>query len=83
MASERKQKKRLNSTARTPKKSKAPEKHIIGSSSTWNGDELHQFKVQQGGQADPKLLIPEKWFEFVNLEHYQSGIYVLYILSDS
>ena len=81
MVAERKQKKRLKTTPRTPKKPKAPERHLIGSSSTWNEDQLELLIVRQGGQVDPKALVPEKWFEFADLERYQSGIYILLFYS--
>jgi hypothetical protein len=30
--------------------------------------------VRRGAAVDVKNLIPEKWFQFDNLERYQSGI---------
>ena len=71
MAGERKQKERIQ---RTPRKPKTPERHVIGSSSAWKEEELEKYKVQVGGEADVKKLIPEKWFEFGGLKHYQSGM---------
>lgn len=58
--------------ATTPKKRK-PEKPEIGSSSTWNHDQLELFKVKSGGEVDPKTIIPEHFFDFSKLETYQSG----------
>jgi hypothetical protein len=74
MAAEKKQKKRLKGKQQTPKKQKAPERPVIGSSSTWKEEELERFNVRRGAAVDVKNLIPEKWFQFDNLERYQSGI---------
>jgi hypothetical protein len=68
---EKKQKKRLEGMG-TPKKVKRPQRHVIGSSSTWKEDELEKFKVQVKEVA-VKEMIPEKWFNFDGLDHYQSG----------
>lgn len=73
MAGERKRKVMLNRT-KTPKKLKKPDKPLIGSSSTWNEDQLDLFNVKVGTKvSEAKSLIPKQWFEFGNLEHYQSG----------
>lgn len=74
MAAARKQNKRQKTAPRTPKKPKQLPKPIIGSSSTWKDEELERFKVRRGGEADPKTLIPEKWFDFESLERYQFGM---------
>ena len=75
MAGERKQKKKVMlNRPKTPKKPKKPDKPLIGSSSTWNEEQLELFKVKIGTKVtEVKSLIPKKWFEFGNLEHYQSG----------
>ena len=68
MEGEKQQQKRATITGTTtPKKSKAwkPE---IGSSSTWNHDQLELFKVHAAGKVDPKCIIPEKWFNFTNVD---------------
>jgi hypothetical protein len=56
----------------TPKKPTKPERFVIGSSSTWKDEQLNRHKVIQGGASDPKIFIPEKWFDFGDLERYQS-----------
>jgi hypothetical protein len=71
MAGSRKQQKRAIVTGATPKKRK-PEKPEIGSSSTWNHDQLDLFKVNPV-KVEAKAIIPEKWFEFSNLKNYRSG----------
>ena len=73
MAGERKQEKTRLQEPRTPKKGKRPEKPIIGSSSTWKEEQLERFKVQVGADLQVSEMIPEKWFDFGTLEHYQSG----------
>jgi hypothetical protein len=72
MAGEKKQKKPKLSGVGTPKKRK-PERTEIGSSSMWNHDQLDMFKVHPAQEVEPKDIIPEKWFEFDNLEKYRSG----------
>jgi hypothetical protein len=67
MAGERNQKKRLNAAPQTTKKPKLPERSVIGSSSTWKQEQLDRFGVQCE-VCDMKTMIPEKWFEFKNLE---------------
>ena len=77
MAGEQKQKKKAMLKApRTPKKENRPEKFVIGSSSTWKNEQLERFEVQIGGQVGVKEMIPEKWFDFRGLEHYQSGLLI-------
>jgi hypothetical protein len=72
MAAEKTQKERLKGT---PRKPKTLERALIGSSSTWRGEELDRFKVGRGGGVmEPKDLIPEKWFEFGSLEYHQSSM---------
>src|SRR5271154_1602246 len=72
MAGEKKQKARLREV-RTPRKLKTPERHVVGSSSTWKDEELERLKVQVR-EVDVKQVIPEKWFEFGDLKYYQSGM---------
>lgn len=72
MAAERVQKIRITAQPRTPSKAKEVEKPLIGSSSTWNNDQLDQFVVEQG-VLDVRRMIPEKWFDFGQIENYQSG----------
>lgn len=73
MAGEKKQKERLQGT---PKKPKTPERALIGSSSTWRGEELERFNVRHGGGVieAKEALIPEQWFDFAKLQRYQEGI---------
>jgi hypothetical protein len=59
---------------RTPKRRKARDKTIIGSSSTWKEEELDRFKVDRVGNCDVKDMISEKWFDFSDLEGLESGI---------
>jgi hypothetical protein len=73
MAGGKRQKARVNSQPRTPSKPKAPERPVIGSSSTWRKEQLDRFLVQQG-VLDVKTMIPEKWFDFGQLDNYQLGI---------
>ena len=72
MAGEKKQKTRINSQSRTPSKSRVPERPVIGSSSTWSKEQLVRFLVEQG-VLDVKAMIPEKWFEFGQLDNYRAG----------
>jgi hypothetical protein len=73
MAAEKIQKIRITAEPRTPSKPKEAEKPLIGSSSTWRNDQLDLFKVQQR-VLDVRRMIPEKWFDFGQLDNYQSGI---------
>jgi len=72
MAGEKKQKARNYSQPRTPTKPRIPERPVIGSSSTWRQEQLDRFLVEQR-PLDVKEMIPEKWFEFGQLENYQSS----------
>ena len=75
MAGAKKQLERQQAAPRTPKTPKQSARKVIGSSSTWKQEELDRFKVQCGIETDPKLIIPEKWFDFGNLEGYYFGYY--------
>ena len=72
MAGEKKQKARIDSQPRTPSKPRIPERPVIGSSCTWTKDELDRFLVEQT-VLEVKEMIPEKWFDFGQVENYQSG----------
>jgi hypothetical protein len=73
MAGERKQQKRAKVTGTsTPKKTTVPEVPVIGSGSTWKEDQLDLYKVSVR-DADVKQMIPEKWFDFGDLENFQNG----------
>jgi hypothetical protein len=72
MAGEKQQVARINSQPRTPSKPRTPERPVIGSSSTWRKEQLDRFLVAQS-VLEVKTMIPEKWFEFGQLENYQSG----------
>ena len=72
MAGEKRQKKQAKlAGASTPKRTQRPEKPVIGSSSTWNDDQLDLFKVTEAEEVDIKRMIPEKWFDYGTLENYQ------------
>ena len=75
------QKRAMVTGASTPKKRK-PEKPEIGSSWTWNHDQLDLFKIHPAREVEPKDIIPEKWFDFGNLENYQSGAKVPAIVTE-
>jgi hypothetical protein len=77
MAGGKRQKARINSQPRTPSKPKVPERPVIGSSSTWRTEQLDRFLVWQG-VSDVKTMIPEKWFEFGQLDNYQSCLNTFY-----
>ena len=80
MAGGKRQKKQAKlAGATTPKRTQRPEKPIIGSSSTWNDDQLDLFKVTVAGDVDVKRMIPEKWFDYGTLENYQSSASSLFI----
>ena len=72
MAGEKQQKARIHSKPQTPSKPRIPERPVIGSSSTWRKEHLDRFLVEQS-VLEVKTMIPEKWFEFRQLENYQSG----------
>jgi hypothetical protein len=72
MAAERIQKGRIIKEPRTPRKPKEPEKPLIGSSSIWRNDQLDRFTVEQR-VLDVRRMISEKWFDFGQLDDYQSG----------
>ena len=72
MAREKQQKARINSQPRMPNKPRIPERPVIGSSSIWRKEQLDRFLVEQS-VLEVKMMIPEKWFEFGQLENYQSG----------
>jgi len=72
MAGEKRQKKQAKlAGASTPKRTQRPETPVIGSSSTWNDDQLDLFKVTEAEEVDIKRMIPEKWFDYGTLENYQ------------
>ena len=73
MAGERKQQKRAKVGTTTPKKTTTPEVPVIGSGSTWKEEQLDLYKVSVI-EADVKQMIPEKWFDFGDLENFQNGI---------
>jgi hypothetical protein len=73
MEGEKKQQKRATVTGASTPKKRRPDRPEIGSSSTWSHDQLELFKVHPAKEVEPKLIIPEKWFDFRNLENYQSG----------
>jgi len=79
MAGERRQKRRIEHE--TPRKPRTPERFVIGSSSTWRGDELERFLVRTGEKAVVARggLVPEKWFDFGKLKQYQASLYSLYV----
>jgi len=80
MAGEKRQKKQAKLVgASTPKRTQRTEKPIIGSSSTWNDDQLDLFKVMVAGDVDVRRMIPEKWFDYGTLENYQSSASSLFI----
>jgi hypothetical protein len=72
MAGEKKQKERRIGGVETPKKVRKPERHVIGSSSMWKEEELERFKVQVGALS-VKEMIPEKLFDFSDLQRHRSG----------
>ena len=72
MAGEKKQKARIDSQPRTPSKPRIPEKPVIGSSCTWRKEQLERFLVEQT-MLEVREMIPEKWFEFGQVENYQSS----------
>jgi hypothetical protein len=71
MAAEKVQRARITAEPRTPSKAKDPAKPLIGSSSTWRNDQLDLFQVEQG-VLDVRRIIPEKWFDFGQLDNYQT-----------
>jgi hypothetical protein len=76
MAAEKVQRARITAEPRTPSKAKDPDKPLIGSSSTWRNDQLDLFQVEQG-VLDVRRMIPEKWFDFGQINGYQSGTSLL------
>ena len=70
----RQQKRAIVTDANTPRKPETPQIPVIGSGSTWGEDELDMFKVIVEGDVDAKQMIPEKWFDFGGLEHYQASM---------
>jgi hypothetical protein len=80
METEKNQNVRLNSEPRKPSKLKQPETPLIGSSSAWTKDQLDRFMVEQR-VLDVRKMIPEKWFDFGELDSYQSCFSPFTILS--
>jgi hypothetical protein len=72
MTGEKQQKARINSQPQTPSKPQIPERPVVGSSSTWRKEQLVRFLVEQS-VLEVNKMIPDKWFEFGQLENYQSG----------
>ena len=72
MSAAKKREKRQKNAPRTPKRPKLPVRPLIGSSSTWNKEELDRFKVECLSEVDSKLLIPSTFFEVNNLPLYQT-----------
>lgn len=74
MEEEKKQQKKATVAGMSTPKKRKPERPLIGSGSTWKEEQLELFKVEVTKEAkDATSLIPEKWFEYGNLEDYQSG----------
>ena len=77
MARGQKQKKQaILNAPKTPKKEKMPERFVIGSSSSWTDEQLERFDVRIEPAVRVNQMIPEKWFDFRGLEHYQSGLLI-------
>ena len=75
MEGEKRQKKKaVMDGASTPqkKKTRRPEKPVIGSSSTWKEEQLDLYRVV-AKEAVAQDMIPAKWFEFSRLAEYQAG----------
>jgi len=72
MAGAKKQKARIDSQPRTPSKPRILETPMIGSSCTWRHEQLERFLVEQS-VLDVKTMIPEKWFEFGQIEDHQKS----------
>jgi len=53
-----------------PKKPKKEEVKVIGSGCTWRRTELDHFKVALDRDVDVRDMIPQRFFEFENLEGY-------------
>ena len=62
----------------TPTRTKTPEPKnpVIGSSCTWRGRELSEFKVVVQRDVDPKQMVPPKFFAFDHLAGYEQCIRV-------
>ena len=74
MAKEKSQRKRGKvQELGTPKRVTKQEMAVIGSSSTWNQDELHLFRVKVIGDVDVREMIPDKFFDFSALQNYITG----------
>jgi hypothetical protein len=72
MAGGKQQKKRIKPQPQTPSKPRITERPLIGSSCTWNKGELDRFLVNQR-VLEVKNMIPERYFEFGQVEGYQSS----------
>lgn len=72
MEGEKKQEKKRLEGIETPKRVSNPRRRVIGSSSTWRQKELDKFMVNVE-EKGAKEMIPEKWFNFGELENHQFG----------
>ena len=67
-ANEQAEKQKL--TTPKQKKPKKEEVKVIGSGCTWRRTELDHFKVALDRDVDVRAMIPQRFFEFENLEGY-------------
>lgn len=78
MAGEKQHKKKaavVDGTTTPKKKNQKAKRAVIGSSSTWKEEQLELYNVKQQDAMSAKELIPEKWFDFMELKNeYQAGI---------
>ena len=76
MAKEKRQRQRKKSNVGgvvTPRRVTKPETVVIGSSSTWNQDELDTFRVTVKSNVAVRGMIPDRFFDFSSLENYDTG----------
>ena len=67
----------------TPRRTRQPKEvvQVIGSSCTWRDPEIEQFKVDVQRDVDPKQMIPERFFNFEQLEGYLECTFSFYSFS--
>ena len=74
MAKEKSERKRDEvQAADTPRRVRQQKVLAIGSSSTWNQDELDLFRVAVQGDVDVREMIPERFFDFGAVTNYGAG----------
>ena len=76
LKAEEQEQQRLSQTSTPkPQKTAKDKTETVGSSCTWRQEELDRFAVTVKSNIDPKAMIPPKFWNFNQYEHYLRGIF--------